>query len=254
MYEVKTKVYAGPLEKLLELIEERKLEITTISLAEVTGDFLTYVKTLANVNQSSGGPTSPPLEEHQFSEVGPLVADFLVVAAKLILIKSKALLPTLALSEEEEREIYDLEARLKIYKEYKAASLLLKQQWEAGKRSFSRELFSGLSGDGIFYPGKNVSLETLSGAAERLAALIREFLPETREIKRAVVTLEEKIKELLNRVAAAAEQSFKTITAGKPKIEAILLFLAILHLFRDRLVSAEQEERFGDIIIVKREL
>ncbi len=235
MYEVKTELYSGPLEKLLELIEEKKLEITTISLAEVTGDFLAYVKKL--------GETKDPR---------PL-ADFLVVAAKLVLIKSKALLPALALREEEERDIRDLEARLKLYKEFKAASLMLKRRWEAGAQSFGRELFAGMSGGGIFYPGNNVSPQTLSGAAERLAALIKEFLPETREIKIAVMTLEEKIKELLNRVAAAAEQSFKTLAAGKPKIEAILLFLAILHLFRDRLVHAEQNERFGDIIIVKRE-
>ena len=100
LYELKLETYQGPLDKLLELVEGKKLEITKISLADVTADFLNFLKKL----ESEGANHS-------------LIADFLVVASKLILIKSKVLLPALTLSEEEESDIHDLEARLKIYAE-----------------------------------------------------------------------------------------------------------------------------------------
>ena len=97
-YELSLEYYKGPLDKLLELVEEKKLEITQISLAEVTADFLNYLKTLdeSRANHS-------------------LIADFLVVASKLVLIKSKMLLPSLPLDEEEESDIRNLEERLKLF-------------------------------------------------------------------------------------------------------------------------------------------
>ena len=95
MYEVKINQFSGPLEKLLELIEEKKMEITALSLAEVTGGFFNYVKRVE-------------------SDIDPkILADFLVVAAKLVLIKSKALLPGLELTQEEELDIKDLEQAAK---------------------------------------------------------------------------------------------------------------------------------------------
>jgi len=245
MFEVHSPHYSGPLHKLLELIEEKKLEITTISLAEVTGDFLEYIKKLGEHNEPR------------------ILADFLVVAARLILIKSKALLPTLALSDEEERDIHDLEARLRLYREYcaigasasggKTAHAHMQKLWERRAVARGRELFSGMGSAGVFYPGKNTTSSALSETALRLAALIKNFLPESREIKIAIATLEEKIEELLARVTAAAEKSFHSLAAGKSKIEAILLFVALLHLLKDKLVNVTQKERFGDIMIMKHE-
>ena len=87
-YEVKQDKFSGPLEKLLELIEAKELEITLINLAQVTGDFLEYLKAL---DEKSKHPS--------------VLADFIVVASRLLLIKSKAILPSLALTEEEETDI-----------------------------------------------------------------------------------------------------------------------------------------------------
>src|SRR5258706_15754469 len=101
-YELKIEQYEGPLEKLLQLIEERKLAITEISLAAVTDDFLKYLETMLEV---------PP----------GVLADFIVVASRLVLIKSKSLLPELPLTEEEEEDIKDLEQRLLLYKRLKEA-------------------------------------------------------------------------------------------------------------------------------------
>ena len=114
-YQVKTQAFEGPLDVLLNLIEERKLEITQVSLAEVTGHFIEYVE-----------------REH----IPPgIIAEFLAVAARLLLIKTKALLPFLTLSEEEEEELVDLETRLKKFEEgTRLARLLLKKLDQAKKK------------------------------------------------------------------------------------------------------------------------
>src|SRR3989338_1435977 len=99
-YELKLNDFAGPLDKLLELIEGKKLEITKVNLAEVTADFVAYIKTIDNLHPK-------------------FLADFVAIASKLILIKSHTLLPSLLLSKEEEVEMRDLEDRLRLYKEFK---------------------------------------------------------------------------------------------------------------------------------------
>ncbi|MEK7162430.1 MAG: segregation/condensation protein A, partial [Patescibacteria group bacterium] len=96
-YELKLENYQGPLQKLLELIEEKKMEITIINLAEVTSSFFEYLKKLEALGM-----------DHS------LLADFLVIASKLLLIKSKVLLPSLPLTEEEESDIRGLESQLKL--------------------------------------------------------------------------------------------------------------------------------------------
>ncbi len=107
MYELKIEQFSGPLEKLLELIEERRMEITELSLAEITADFLQYLKNIETV-------------EPRF------LADFVAIAAQLLLIKSKALLPGIKLTSEEEEKIKDLEGRLLFYKNFKPAIVYLK--------------------------------------------------------------------------------------------------------------------------------
>src|SRR3989338_2091690 len=126
-YEVQLDKFSGPLEKLLELIEARELEITLVNLATVTGDFLSYLKSL---DEQTKHPS--------------VLADFVVIASRLLLIKSKAILPSLELTEEEETDIKDLEQRLRIYKEFKIASELMKKTWEKRQPIYGRELFSNL--------------------------------------------------------------------------------------------------------------
>src|SRR3989344_9467667 len=120
-YELALDAYRGPLDKLLELVEEKKLAITEISLAAVTADFLAYLK---------------KLEAEKIDQI--LLADFLAVASKLILIKSKFLLPSLV-TEEDELEIRDLEIRLRLYQEIKQAMILVKRSWQPLPQIFSRE-------------------------------------------------------------------------------------------------------------------
>lgn len=237
-YEVKLQQFSGPLGKLLELIEEKQLEITSINLAEVTGDFLNYVKTLSSA-QSTGGEKSTP----------SLIADFLVVAARLVLIKSKVLLPMLELSKEEEEDIKDLEGRLRIYREFKAASEHIKKLWDKNSPAYARPLFLNLGERSIFYPPENLKLGDLANAVNNLAAVLKVLLPEEQTVKRAVVTIEQKIEELLNRLKAAGQHSFRNMSEQKTRNEVIVLFLAILHLLKDRLINVEQGNQFSDIVI-----
>ena len=229
-YQVKLDKFSGPLEKLLEMIEERRLEVTLVSLAQVTGDFLEYLKTL---DEDAKHPS--------------VLADFVVVASKLLLIKSKAILPSLELTEEEETDIKDLEQRLKIYKEFKTASELMKKTWDSRRPVYGRELFSNLPV--VFYPSKNLTIRNLQ---ERLSDLLHELaalIPEKQPVKKIVMTLEHKVKELLNRLKEQAQHSFKNLSQDKPKLEIIMLFLAVLHLLRERLISADQSDQFSDISI-----
>jgi len=233
-FEVKTEKFAGPLEKLLEIIEEQKLDITQISLAEVTASFLKYIKKM----------------EAQSVEPGVL-ADFLVVASRLVLIKSKILLPNLQLTEEEETDVRDLESRLKIYREFKAAAAKIDFLWKKKNIMHSRPLFMALGETSVFYPPKNISAQQLADTLFKLAALLKEFLPKTQTINQPIIKLEDKIKELMTRVQAAANESFKNMSKSKSKNEIVVLFLAILHLLRDKIVQVEQPEQFGDILFRK---
>lgn len=234
MFEIKTQQYVGPLDKLLELIEERKLEITQISLADVTASFLDYVKKL-------GESVAPGV-----------LADFVVVATRLILIKSKVLLPEFQLTEEEEADIKDLEGRLKIYKEFKRASQFVSALWLDNHQSFSRQFLMNLGDAAVFYPPKKLIVDDLINAARRLLISLKSWIPEAvTTVKEVIVTIEDKMKELVSRFQEAAEHSFGSLAGGKSKREIIIAFLAILHLLKDQLVQAEQKGQFGDIIIKK---
>jgi segregation and condensation protein A len=103
LFIVKTQSFEGPLDLLLELIEKKKLFISDISLAQVTDDFIEHIKNMGDIAIGES-------------------AHFILVASTLLLIKSKSLLPSLVLTEEEQGDIRNLEARLKIYKRIKEAS------------------------------------------------------------------------------------------------------------------------------------
>lgn len=109
-YTIKTEIFEGPLDLLLQLIEVRKLHINDISLAKITDDYLAHISAI----------DSFPLKE---------AAQFILVASTLVLIKSRSLLPSLSLTEEEEGDIKDLERRLREYKRIKELSELIKAQF-----------------------------------------------------------------------------------------------------------------------------
>lgn len=233
-YELKTEKFQGPLEKLLELIEDKKLQVSEISLAEVTDDFLKYL-------------------EHAEKIDFTMLADFISVASKLILIKSKSLLPDLALSEEEEADIKDLERRLALYQEFKQAKKNFEELWRAKNPAHARQYLGSLEMVKMFYPGKRVTKEALTDSLGRIFEAIKKLTAETETIREKIVSLEEKIKEVIGRVRDAGETSMGRLSEAKTKAEIVVIFLAILHLAREQLVHLEQHENFSDIMIKKNE-
>ena len=238
-FELQVGVFRGPLDKLLEFIEERRLEINQVSLAQVTHDFLAYLKALQK-------------EKKEEAEWTRLIADFIVVASRLILIKSKSLIPELSLTREEETEIKDLEGRLTLYREFKKGFKLILAQYESDAAMFSRPYFLHISGIGsAFYPGGNLNSQTVMGALTKLSEALQAFVHEEGKIREKMISIEEKIQEIIERLTKEQETSFHSMTQKKPREEMIIIFLALLHLAREQLISLEQEAHFSDIMVRK---
>jgi len=240
-YKVNLEKFSGPLDLLFSLIEEKKMAINEISLAQATDQFLGYFKKLQE--DALNKPESISSTDYQ-----RILADFLVIASRLILIKSRSLLPNLVLSREEEDDIKELEERLKIYQQIKIWGREL-GKWAKGRPLYlSRESYFNLPA--VFYPPKNIY-------PDNLAKIYKEFLKTLPQIEKLeeqslqrVVTLDQKIQELKTRINTAVEASFADISNGvKTKIDIILSFLAVLMLFRSRILELSQDKLFGDIKI-----
>lgn len=224
---IKTPVYEGPLDLLLELIEKRKLLINDISLADVTDEYI------AHLNSAEELPVGQ-------------TADFIALAATLLLIKSRSLLPTLTLSEEENSDIKELEYRLALYQLIKEAGVTL-------KKTFGEHmLYEGVHPEATpqFIPDEAITPTALREAAQ---ALIDGF-PKTfllpKVAVRKILSIEEVIDKLSTRIASAMSLSFKEFSghgrnAAKPDV--IITFLALLELVKQGIIKANQDQHFADI-------
>lgn len=260
-YETCVGEFSGPLEKLLELIEAEKMDINEVSLAKVTDDFLRYLETFKGGLMPNGeGVASAEAiasAENKFRVDLRVLADFVSVASKLIFLKSKYLLPGLALTEEEEADIKDLETRLHIYQQLKPAIKILNRLWATSHKSFSRPYFLGrgtgnIPGQTMFYPGGNLSTEALTTALGGIFDTIKTYDLETETIHEKIITLEEKITEVLGRIQKGGDMHFNALSGEKSRGEMIVVFLAILHLAREQLVLLEQMDNFSDIMVRKK--
>lgn len=227
IYQIKLEKFEGPMDLLLTLIEEEKLDITEISLARVACQYLEYIKNNEKIQLEN-------------------LADFLAVASRLILIKSRALLPTLEFSGEEEEEIKDLEHQLLEYKKFKEASLVLGRMSQLGEICYSREGFSGVRA--IFYPPEGIGVFDLKKYFLAVLAEIPLIEKLSEEIVGEVITLEEKINDLQNVLRGRIEATFSDITSeAKDKIEVIISFLAMLEMVKQRIINVEQGDLFKEI-------
>ncbi len=226
--------FNGPLDKLLELIETKKLEITEVSLANVTADFLAYLEELKRESREEEYPS--------------ILADFLLVASKLLLIKSKALLPSLELSEEEEKDIKDFEARLKLYQELKKTQGNIKEKWNVFPVMFGRELF--MTQEIVFYPPSHISVNIIHESLKTLIDQFKKVIRPEKTIKSEMINLKQKIEEIMNRITSAPI-SFKNLSSSGTREEIIVLFLAILHLVRQQIIDVTQKNHFDEITVAR---
>lgn len=226
-YAIKHNDFEGPLDLLLSLITERKLYINDVSLAEVTNGYIAYVQSLS----------AHPLAE---------TAQFVLVASTLLLIKSRSLLPELPLTDDEEEGIEDLKSRLAHYQKIREATKLLRAQWGTQplhmpqKQPYQRPV--------VFNPGEvtaSLISTTLRNMVHALPALT--FRPEA--VVERVVSLEEMITQVRDRVLRVARTRFSELARGASKSEVVLQFLAILELVKGGFVHAEQQKTFDDILL-----
>lgn len=226
-FEVKTHAYEGPFEVLLDLIESRKLLVNEVSLAQITEDFVSHVRAQQDF----------PMEE---------AAQFISVAATLLLIKSKSLVPDLTLTQEENEDVEDLQRRLAAYEKVREASREL-------AKIFGRDvMFSAgeRKPEVAFAPSRDLSAQSLADTLSRVLKAREEVeaLPEARV--KPLVTIEEMMDRLASRVQSAMQLSFRQFAGGaKEKVEVIVSFLALLELVKQGAVAADQKEEHGDINI-----
>lgn len=231
VFQIKHEKFEGPLDLLLELIEKESLSISEISLARVTDDYITYVKSLEKIDPEN-------------------LAEFLVVAAQLMLIKSRSLLPQLKLSEEETGSIEELQSRLEEYKKIKELSRELKKIEATGQIIFSREAYKGVSS--LFYPPPKFKIEVLGTIFKEFVASLPKLEKLLEDKIKHIISLEDKIKHIRLFLHHTLEQAFSNIVGGtKDKIEIIVSFLAILELAKQKFVDLKQEKLFEDIIVKK---
>lgn len=235
---IKLPVYSGPLDLLLHLIERQELDITAISLVEVTDQYLEKVESL---------------KKGRFENL----MDFLVIAAKLLVIKSRALLPQLPQDygdiEEEEDPAEALARQLKEYKRFKMAASWLHERSEDGMRTYLRV---------AAHPRLEQSLDLSGVSVETLLASLNEVLDRSDlkedsvsvATRKRLVTIDDQIRRLRTSLKTVGHVFFsqllsETITWN----EVSVTLLAILELIKRHEISVSQPELFGPIEIIPRE-
>lgn len=231
MLHTKTKNFEGPLDLLLSLIEQRQLDITQIALAEVTEQFLQYIKQMKDLD-----PTT--------------LADYLAIAAKLLVIKSKAILPSLEMEAEEEDAGVDLESRLILYKQFKEVAKFLKRLDNRRKQSWTRLV--SFEEKVSFFPDPAITTKELHSAILHVLMDLKELdnLPKAKI--REAVSIQEKINHLQSVLGRQIETKLSDLLkSAKNKDEVIVTFLALLELIKQKIFSAEQETLFAEVVIKK---
>ncbi|MEK7646548.1 MAG: ScpA family protein [Patescibacteria group bacterium] len=233
-FTIKTTSFEGPLDLLLDLIEKRKLFINDVSLAKVTDDFIEHIRQFEHM----------PMGES---------AHFILIASTLLLIKSKSLLPTLSLTEEEKGDIVNLETRLKMYKRIKEASVHVSTLFGSQvifPQSNTRPVTP------VFAPEPDFTLEKALFLIKDLINKLpkKEMLPKVLVSK--VISLEEMVDTLTSRITSHLRMSFKEFTKEHrhERVNIIVSFLAMLELVKEGIVHVSQEKHFDDIHMETKEV
>lgn len=230
-YRVSTPVYEGPLDLLLQLIERAELDITTLSLAQVTDQYLAHIKSM---------------QERSAAEV----SGFLVIAARLVQIKSAALLPrppVVAPEEEEEDPGEALARQLIAYKRFKELAGVLAQREEAGLRTYLRVAPPPVKVEARL-DLSNVTLEDLVSAAREIFLSKPDLPALSQVVSMPRVTIREKIRAIIDSLRQLRKSTFHSFLRRRgDRLEIIVTFLAMLELIKRRMIEASQNELFGEI-------
>ncbi len=239
-YTIKTEMFEGPLELLLNLIEKRKLFINDISLSQVADDYIAYVKNL-----------------HEFPMA--MTANFILIASTLLLIKSRSLLPSISLTEEEEGSIEDLESRLKLYQRIRDVSKHIGEKF--GKQIIFSKTQSKLITP-VFSPDEDMTTLNMLEAMKRVLSSLpkKEVLPQT--VVKKMISLEEMIDRLTDKIQNGLKMNFsqfaetqgktkatgaRHVTTREERVHIIVSFLAMLELVKQGVIEVSQNSYADDI-------
>lgn len=232
-FTIQTDVFEGPFSALLELIEKHKLSINEVSLSGITDEYISYVKNIDGVSMNE-------------------LSQFIVVAATLMLIKSRTLLPGLSVSEEEESEIETLTNRLEVFQVVKAISGFIRAQY--GKQLLYRRPFIRVKKK-IFSPGVSLSPDMLCReAVYALENVPKEVTPPETKVRKTI-RIEDVLANLLTRVQKESRVRFSDFAKGSSgsvreiKTFIVVSFLAMLELVKNGTLDASQDDTFGEITI-----
>ncbi|MCL5022639.1 MAG: segregation/condensation protein A [Nitrospirae bacterium] len=232
VYSIKLPVFEGPLDLLLHLIKENKVDIYDIPIALITHQYLEYIEMMKELNLDVAG-------------------EFLLMAATLIHIKSRMLLPVEEVSGEEPQDPrFELVQRLIEYQAFKEASLALKEKEEEWSSVFSREAGdteeeSENSGELDLF---DLSLFDLLGAFRKL---LEKAPPEIVNITKETLTVKDRIAFIMERLENQETVRFEALFEGAmTKAYLIVTFVALLEILRLGLARAYQEGDFGTIWVI----
>lgn len=235
-YNIHLNVYDGPLDLLCDLISRQKIDIKDISISEITSQYLAYIDMLNEMD----------LE---------VASEFIIMASKLLEIKSRYLLYKQHHEEHEEDPRLELVGQLEEYKKFKEASLNMKDKVHYTSDTFFR------AKEEVIVDNK-IDLDEISIDAIRkilpiiLKTKVIEGFDKTEEldiiVKKKVVSSEEKMEDLRVLMSKEDKVSFVKLVEYYDKDETIATFLAILELIKEKLIVVVQNKFFDDILIIKR--
>lgn len=222
--EIKLEKFQGPLDLLLQLIELEKLNITEVSLSQITEQFLRFLDKLENDRSEE-------------------LADFLVIATKLVYLKSKTLLPYLYPEEDEGPSLTD---QLKMYQQYILASKKINILWAQNRISYGR-VEPPVKNTEFVLP-LNAHTDDLLKSMEKLVSRLRPLNPLPKITIDRAVSVKQKVDSIWNALKQHKKINFKDLLAtAENKTEVIVSFLAILELMRDQKAYINQESAFGSM-------
>ncbi|MDE3090082.1 MAG: segregation/condensation protein A [Chloroflexota bacterium] len=227
--------FEGPLDLLLHLIEHRELDITRVSLGAVADQFLEIISAPGAVELSA-------------------LADYLVIAAKLILIKSRLLLPQPEHpSPEGEEDIGEALARqLREYKMFKQVAAFLRERERKGLQAYPR-FAPPPRPEPTAWKLVGVTADDLARALQD-ALRVRPTLPQGTLTVPLSVSIDQAIHAIVELTVRRPRVHFSQLLEdAKTRVEILVTFLAVLELIKRRQIQAQQDGLFGEIVLLRRE-
>ncbi len=239
MYNIEIENFQGPLDLLLKLIEKQELDISRISMASIATQYLEYIKTQKILDAED-------------------IGDFLVLAAKLLYIKSKILLPYFSFKEEDEDDIDELEQQLKIYREFLNASKKIEKIFKENNIMYfpniNESSFNILKNKKDYFFPKNIKKEDFSLIYSEILLKLRierkeSILLEKKKIN-VIISIDDKIDSIKRMLGKKIKFSFdRLLKKANSRSEVIVSFLAILELTKQKVIITSQKDLFTSINI-----